>query len=92
MAVGAAAVGALPSRSTDETITTPLTVADCKGPVRVILPREEAIAFMEQRGDPVPQGLRWNEPGVDQVVIELREGAPGEPAAYDPVDPLQVEC
>ncbi len=91
-AVGAAAVGELASASEDEALTTPLTVTDCKGPVRVILSREEAIAFMKERGDPIPPGLVQNEPRVDQVVIELREGSPGEPTPYAPIDALQTDC
>jgi hypothetical protein len=91
-AVGAAAVGALASESDDEAIKTPLTVTDCEGPVRVILSREQAIAFMEERGDPVPPTLRRNEPPVEEVVIELREGPPGEGTEFAPTDPLHTDC
>jgi hypothetical protein len=88
----AAAVRALASHSNDETAKTPVTVTDCKGPVRVILSREQAIAFMEERGDPVPAALRRNEPPVEDVVIELREGPPGEGTAFAPTDPLHTDC
>lgn len=70
----------------------PFTVTDCLGPVRAILSREDAIAFMERRGDPVPEALRDNNPPVEEVVIELREGPPGEPTPYAPLNPLHTDC
>ena len=91
-AVGAAVIGARESSSQDTRIETPFTVTDCDGPVRAILSRDEAIAFLEKRGDPIPESLQRSEPPVEQVVIELREGPPGEPTPYDPVDPLQTDC
>jgi hypothetical protein len=91
-AVGAAVIGTGESSPQDTRIETPFTVTDCEGPVRVILSRDEAIAFLEQRGDPVPKSLRRNEPPVEQVVIELREGPPGEPTPFAPVDPLRTDC
>ncbi len=91
-AVGAAALGALASESEDEAIKTPLTVTDCEGPVRVILSREEALAFLRERGDPAPVGLQRNDPPVKEVVIELREGPPGEGTEFAPTDPLHTDC
>ena len=91
-ALGTAVVGAIASESKGEAIKTPLTVTDCKGPVRVILSREDAIAFMKDRGDPVPEGLRRNDPPIDEVVIDLREAPPDGPTSYVPLDPLSTDC
>ena len=91
-AVGAAVASALASDGDVASIRTPTTVTDCRGPVRVILDREDAIAFLEARDDPVPTALRRNDPPVEQVVIELREGSPGGWTPYAPEDPLRTDC
>ena len=89
----AAAVGVVVPRSNDEATKTPLTVTDCEGPVRLILSREEAIAFLKERGaKSYALSGPFNRPPGEKVVIELRERPPGQPTPYAPVDPLQTDC